>query len=110
MRQRGLRIVLGWILLAVLQAAMKLYVVQEIFSVLLVTAVAVVGLMLFPVTFVLLQSGARRALPWLKTGTTRLATWICARLDGPLTSEALSSGASALEVLEGGERDGTRPF
>jgi hypothetical protein len=78
MRQRGLRIVLAWMLLTVLQAAMKLYVIQEIFSVLLATAVATVGLMLVPVTFVLLQSGARRALPWLKTSVARLGVSIYA--------------------------------
>jgi hypothetical protein len=82
MRQRGVRIVLGCMLLTVLQAAMKLYVIQEIFSVLLATAVATVGLMLVPVTFVLLQSGARRALPWLKTSVARLAISIYAiRMD-----------------------------
>jgi hypothetical protein len=76
MRQRGFRIVLVWMLLAVLQAGMKLYVIQEIFSVLLVTAVAVIALVLVPVTFVLLQSGTRRAWPWLKTNIVPLAIWM----------------------------------
>src|SRR5450631_896431 len=91
MRQIGLRIVLGWMLLTVLKAAMKLYVIQEIFSVLLATAVAIVVLMLVPVTFVLLQSGARRALPWLKSNVARLSTSIFAMPDGRFTSEALTS-------------------
>lgn len=108
MRQIGLRIVLGWMLLTVLKAAMTLYVIQEIFSVLLATAVATVVLMLVPVSFVLLQSGARWALPWLKSNVTRLAISIFAMPDGRFTSEALTSAASALEAVEAGERNGTR--
>lgn len=108
MRQRGVRIVLGCMLLTVLQAAMKLYVIQEIFSVLFATAVATVGLMLIPVTFVLLQSGARRALPWLKTNAARLANSIFAMPNGRFAGEALTSAAPAREAVDAGERDGTR--
>src|ERR1700730_2994444 len=47
-------------------AAMKVYIVQEVFSVLLATAAAVMALMLVPVAFVLLQSGAGHALSRLE--------------------------------------------
>jgi hypothetical protein len=64
--------------LLAIQVSMNLYIVQEVFSVLLATAVAVMVLMLITVTFVLLQGVSRHALSWLKTGN-RVWPWSTSR-------------------------------
>jgi hypothetical protein len=110
-RQRAFVIGLG-LTLSAMTAAMKVYIVQEVFSVLLATAAAVMALMLVPVAFVFLQSGAGHALSWLKTS---MRGWRSGSTDSrpevACTEELLASALKRPpQTAKGMSNDGTPQY
>ena len=74
-RRKGLRVALAFLFIAVMPLALRLYVVQEIFFVVLSVALTFIALLPVLVVFLVLQGVARSALPRLKTNIARLAAW-----------------------------------
>jgi hypothetical protein len=69
----GARIMLAILLLAAWQFAIRFYLTQEIFVVLLLVALSMMVILVIAVAFVLFQEGIRRAILWGKIGFVRLA-------------------------------------
>jgi hypothetical protein len=74
-RRKRLRIALALLFLAVMPLALRLYVVQEIFFVVLSVALTFIALLPVLVVLLVLQVIGRSALPRLKTNIARLAAW-----------------------------------
>jgi len=68
----GMAVVLALQLLVVLAIGKKVYMVQEVLVVMLLTAISVAAILLLSVAFVLLQEGIRRASHSAMTGLLRL--------------------------------------
>jgi hypothetical protein len=80
--QIGMAAVLALQLLVVLAIGKKVYMVQEVLVVMLLTAISVAAILLLSVAFVLLQEGIRRAFHSAMTGLLRL-TGFAPRPVGP---------------------------
>jgi hypothetical protein len=80
--QMGMAAVLALLLLDVLAIGKKVYMLQEVLVVMLLTAISVAVILLLSVAFVLLQEGIRRAFHSAMTGLLRL-TGFAPRPVGP---------------------------
>lgn len=69
----GAWILAGVLLLALIEPATKLYLVQEAVVVLLLVAVSTGTIFAFAVSFLLFREGIRRTIPWMKLGYIWLA-------------------------------------
>jgi hypothetical protein len=69
----GVAVMLALQILAALVPGKKVYMLQEILVVMILTAITVAAIWLFLVAFVLFQEGIRRAVLWIKSGIAQLA-------------------------------------
>lgn len=76
-------VVLAFVLLVVLAAEKRVYMVQEITIVMLLVAISVVAILLLSIAFVLFQEGIRQAIHSMKIGILRLAKFSRRHLGPP---------------------------